>query len=160
MWVADAAQIWLWLWLWLWRRPAAKAPIPPLTWELPYAAGAAPKRTKKTKTKKPPLKVLFPITWISMTSASSHCPREVPSRADPKPAVPDSLLPSRVFPGAELQLRPRKSNLNSEAGRRERRAPLQPAVHAHRATLSCPGHAGLQTLYLSLQTLSSRRTWS
>ena len=120
----------------------------------------SPKKDKKKKTKKPPLKVLFPITWISMTSASSHCPREVPSRADPKPAVPDSLLPSRVFPGAELQLRPRKSNLNSEAGRRERRAPLQPAVHAHRATLSCPGHAGLQTLYLSLQTLSSRRTWS
>ena len=25
--------------LWLWRRPAAAAPIRPLAWELPYAAG-------------------------------------------------------------------------------------------------------------------------
>ena len=24
-------------WLWLWRRPAATAPIRPLTWEPPYA---------------------------------------------------------------------------------------------------------------------------
>ena len=27
--------------LWLWRRPAAIAPIRPLAWEPPYAAGAA-----------------------------------------------------------------------------------------------------------------------
>ena len=26
--------------LWLWHRPAAAAPIQPLTWEPPYAAGA------------------------------------------------------------------------------------------------------------------------
>ena len=36
--------------LWLWHRPAAIAPIRPLTWELPYAMGAA---LEKTKTKKP-----------------------------------------------------------------------------------------------------------
>ena len=36
-------------WLWLWRRPAATAPIRPLAWEPPYAAGEAPKRKKKTK---------------------------------------------------------------------------------------------------------------
>ena len=35
--------------LWLWRRPAAVAPIGPLAWELPYAAGAAVKSKKKTK---------------------------------------------------------------------------------------------------------------
>ena len=35
------------LWLWLWSRPAAEAPIGPLAWELPYAAGAAIKRKKK-----------------------------------------------------------------------------------------------------------------
>ena len=29
---------------WLWRGPAATAPIRPLAWELPYAAGAALKR--------------------------------------------------------------------------------------------------------------------
>ena len=27
--------------LWLWHRLAAAAPIPPLAWELPYAAGVA-----------------------------------------------------------------------------------------------------------------------
>ena len=27
--------------LWLWRRPVATAPIQPLAWEPPYAAGAA-----------------------------------------------------------------------------------------------------------------------
>ena len=39
------------LWLWLWLRPAASAPIGPLAWEPPYAAGAALKRQKKTKPK-------------------------------------------------------------------------------------------------------------
>ena len=33
----------------LWRRPAAAAPIQPLTWEPPYATGAALKKTKKKK---------------------------------------------------------------------------------------------------------------
>ena len=35
--------------LWLWGRPAAVAPIPPLTWEPPYAVGAALKRQNKNK---------------------------------------------------------------------------------------------------------------
>ena len=41
--------------LWLWWRPAATAPIQPLAWEPPYAAGAAlqkKKQKKKTKQKK------------------------------------------------------------------------------------------------------------
>ena len=38
--------------LWLWCRPVAKAPIRPLVWEPPYAAGAALKRPKKKKGKK------------------------------------------------------------------------------------------------------------
>jgi len=37
--------------LWLWRRPAATAPIGPLAWELPYAAGAALEK-KKAKQRK------------------------------------------------------------------------------------------------------------
>ena len=37
--------------LWLWRRPAAIVPIRPLAWELPYATGAALKRTKGQKKK-------------------------------------------------------------------------------------------------------------
>jgi len=32
--------------LWLWCRPAAVAPIGPLAWELPYAAGVALERKK------------------------------------------------------------------------------------------------------------------
>ena len=35
--------------LWLWYRPAAIAPIQPLAWELPYAAGAALKRKEKKR---------------------------------------------------------------------------------------------------------------
>ena len=33
--------------LWLWCRPAAVAPIRPLAWELPYAAGVDVKRKRK-----------------------------------------------------------------------------------------------------------------
>ena len=33
--------------LWLWCRPAAEAPVRPLAWEPPYAAGANPKKQKK-----------------------------------------------------------------------------------------------------------------
>ena len=35
--------------LWLWCRPAAIAPIRPLTWEFPYAASMALKKAKKKK---------------------------------------------------------------------------------------------------------------
>ena len=38
--------------LWLWHRPEATAPIRPLVWEPPYAAGAALEKGKKTKKKK------------------------------------------------------------------------------------------------------------
>ena len=37
--------------LWLWCRLAAAAPILPLAWELPYAAGTAMKRKKKQTNK-------------------------------------------------------------------------------------------------------------
>ena len=38
--------------LWLWRRLVATAPIRPLAWELPYAAGAALERQKDKKEKR------------------------------------------------------------------------------------------------------------
>ena len=38
--------------LWLWHRPVATAPIGPLAWEPPCAAGAALKRQKKKKNSK------------------------------------------------------------------------------------------------------------
>ena len=39
--------------LWLWRRLAAIAPIRPLAWEPPYAAGAPLEKAKRQKKKKP-----------------------------------------------------------------------------------------------------------
>ena len=42
-WVEDLAL------LWLWRRLAATAPIGPLAWEPPYAAGSSSRKGKKTK---------------------------------------------------------------------------------------------------------------
>ena len=38
--------------LWLWCGPAATAPIRPLAWEPPYAAGAALEKAKRQKRKK------------------------------------------------------------------------------------------------------------
>ena len=38
--------------LWLWRRPAATAPIGPLAWEPPYAAGVALEKAKRQKINK------------------------------------------------------------------------------------------------------------
>jgi len=38
--------------LWLWCRPVATAPIGPLAWEPPYAAGAALEKAKRQKKKK------------------------------------------------------------------------------------------------------------
>jgi len=42
--------------LWLWHRPVATAPIQPLAWEPPYAAGAALEKAKRQKNKKPKTK--------------------------------------------------------------------------------------------------------
>ena len=62
-WVNDPAL------LWLWRRPVATAPIQPLAWEPPYAAGAAQEiatttKDKKTKKQKNKLKLEF-LSWLS-----------------------------------------------------------------------------------------------
>ena len=38
--------------MWLWRRLAATVLLRPLTWEPPYAAGAALKKAKQNKTNK------------------------------------------------------------------------------------------------------------
>ena len=38
--------------LWLWRRPVAAAPVGPLAWKPPYAAGAALGKAKRQKKKK------------------------------------------------------------------------------------------------------------
>ena len=38
--------------LWLWHRPVATAPIQPLAWEPPYAAGVALKSKKEKEKEK------------------------------------------------------------------------------------------------------------
>ena len=43
--------------LWLWRRPESTAPIRPLAWEPPCAAGSGPRKGKKKK--KPKKKFFF-----------------------------------------------------------------------------------------------------
>jgi len=55
---SDPALLWLWPWL------AAVAPIGPLAWEPPYAAGAALKSKKKKKKKKKKLSHME-VTFIA-----------------------------------------------------------------------------------------------
>ena len=52
--------------LWLWRRPVATAPIRPLGWESPYAAGAALEKAKKKK-----ILGAFPL-WLSGNESNYH----------------------------------------------------------------------------------------
>ena len=48
--------------LWLWCGPAAAAPIRPLAWEPPFAAGAALEKTKKKKPHQP--LTVFGIVYV------------------------------------------------------------------------------------------------
>jgi len=50
--------------LWLWHRPAATAPIRPLAWEPPCAAGAALEKTKRQKKKKKKETNYFHIPYV------------------------------------------------------------------------------------------------
>ena len=62
--------------LWLQYRLAATAPIQPLAWEPPYAAGAAPESKKRKKKKEKSSKKLFSfqrmcknnVSWVTMIS--------------------------------------------------------------------------------------------
>ena len=60
--------------LWLWRRPVATAPIQPLAWEPPYAAGTAQEiattTTTTTKDKKAKKKKVTPHTFYFNTLVS------------------------------------------------------------------------------------------
>ena len=63
--------------LWLWCRPAAAALIRSLAWELPYATGAAPKKTNRQKTKKKKKKPKLPHDLVTLL-LSIH-PKEMKS---------------------------------------------------------------------------------
>ena len=54
--------------LWLWRRPVATAPIQPLAWEPPYAAGAAQEIATTTKDKKTKKKKGLVVSRIEANS--------------------------------------------------------------------------------------------
>ena len=59
--------------LWLWRRPVATAPIQPLAWEPPYAAGAAQEIATTTTTKKDQKKKKKKHTLKKKKNFSSYC---------------------------------------------------------------------------------------
>ena len=64
--------------LWLWHAPAAIAPIRPLAWEPPYAVGAALKKPKTNKQKKPennPLILCFLLLLLLVSCLKRACPR-------------------------------------------------------------------------------------
>ena len=54
--------------LWLWCKPAATAPIRPLAWEPPYAAGATLKKAKVLQNKKK--KIFFLALFLELTESS------------------------------------------------------------------------------------------
>ena len=59
---------------WLWRRLAVAAPIQPLAWEPPYAAGAALKKRQKSKKKNfiPFYNSLRDNTWWYLINTDIH----------------------------------------------------------------------------------------
>jgi len=63
---------------WLWHRPEAAALIPPLAWELPYAAGVVLKRKQKTKEvkKKNLIRKIHEVGLVCMDAQVVHCSQE------------------------------------------------------------------------------------
>ena len=51
--------------LWLWCRPVATAPIRPLAWEPPYAAGVALKSKNEQQQKTPPKPLPFEMLYLA-----------------------------------------------------------------------------------------------
>ena len=78
--------------LWFWHRPVAAAPIRPLTWEPPHAAGAALEKAKSPPPKKRPPR-----------SLGTAFTRQVKS---PRPGVPAVVQRDRWHPGSSgIQVR-------------------------------------------------------
>ena len=71
--------------LWLWHRLAAKAPIRPLAWEPPYAAGVALDKAKKKK------KIFFSQLGEILVMLFSHF-NNYKINVYTKIIVPDSLF--------------------------------------------------------------------
>ena len=72
--------------LWLWRRPVATAPIQPLAWDPPYAAGATQENAKRPKKKKKKKKgsgtcTEEPIQRMTQQQQGTYSRGSVPFRA-------------------------------------------------------------------------------
>ena len=52
-------------WLWLWCRPVATAPLGPLAWDPPYAAGVALEKAKGPKNKQTKI-IVFVLTFRTL----------------------------------------------------------------------------------------------
>ena len=66
-WIKDPAL------LWLWYKPASAAPIQPLAWEPPYAAGAALKKKEKFFKKNTHLSFPFPGSGVQVGVSWGLC---------------------------------------------------------------------------------------
>ena len=71
--------------LWLWRRPVATAPIQPLAWESPYAAGVAQEMAKRQKKKKEPFNTVSMRVWVLslalLSGLRTQCCRKLQCRS-------------------------------------------------------------------------------
>ena len=67
--------------LWFWRRPVATAPIQPLAWEPPYAAGAAREIATTTTTKKRYRGVPLVAQWLTNPTRNHGVAGSVPALA-------------------------------------------------------------------------------
>ena len=69
----------------LWCRPAATAPILPLAWEPPYAAGVAQEITKKTKNKNKKhsdiIGVPIMVQWLTNPTRNHEVADSIPGLA-------------------------------------------------------------------------------
>ena len=124
--VADAARIWRCRELWC--RPAATAPIRPLAWEPPCAAGVALKRPKKKILISSNPQILFSLTEkINYADLFRLGPRQ-------GPLLPPGVVPHRFF---YIPVVPPFSGVPcaGDSGSLLRRAPRAPApVTAPRAS--------------------------
>ena len=86
--------------LWLWHRPAATAPIRPLAWKPPCAAGAAQEIAQKRKQERHEFLQMAPMT------CQFHLPRVYPKLRGPIGAIAAGLYQSHTNAGSEPHLQP------------------------------------------------------
>ena len=76
--------------LWLWCRQVATAPIGPLAWESPYAAGAAQQIAENKTKQKDSLRVPVVAQWLANPTRNHEVAASIPGLAQ---WVKDPALP-------------------------------------------------------------------